>query len=230
MTKLYNLPKHVGIILDGNGRWAIKRHLPRTEGHKKAISTIENLVIYSKKIGIKTLTLYAFSTENWKRPKEEVNIIFKLINDYILSKADKFKEDDIKVNILGDLSKLDNETITNINNLVEKTKNCNSLILNICLNYGARNEIVNAVNKILSEKIEKIDENTFKKYLYTKDQSDPDYIIRTSGEHRLSNFLLYQSAYSEFYFPKTLLPDFTPKKFYKALKIYQKRKRRFGAV
>lgn len=230
MAKLKNIPEHVGIILDGNGRWALKRHLPRTEGHKKAINTIENLVAFSKKIGIKILTLYAFSTENWKRPKEEVDTIFSLINDSILTKTDKFIKEDINVNILGDLSKLDNETNLNINNLIKKTSNCNSLILNLCINYGSKNEILNAVNEIIKDKLEKVDDVIFKSYLYTKNQKDPDFIIRTSGEYRLSNFLLYQSAYSEFYFPKTLLPDFTTKKYYKALKIYQKRKRRFGAV
>ena len=230
IKKLNKIPVHVGIILDGNGRWAIKRGLQRWEGHKKAIDTIKKLIQFSKKVGIKYLTLYAFSTENWNRPKQEIDVIFDLINKNILENAEYFIKNDIKVTIFGDITKLSEVLQKNIIDLIDKTKNAKTLQLNICLNYGAKQEIIRAANHLLHTKQKEITEQDFKKELYSKDIPDLDFIIRTSGEKRLSNFMLFQSAYAELYFPKTLLPDFTEKKYYKALLEYQKRKRRFGGL
>ncbi len=229
MNEKFSVPVHTAIIMDGNGRWAKKRGLKRTEGHKKGVEIVRRIVKASADYGMKFLTLYAFSTENWRRSKEEVNFLFHLfvtaINEYI----PELKENKIKINFIGDPSPLPDFVKRSIQHAFNETAGNDRMILNIALDYGGRREIVQAVNKILSlGKKAKITEETFKNFLYTAGQPDPDLIIRTGGEKRLSNFLLYQSAYSELFFTDTLWPDFTEKEYLEILKDYSKRERRFG--
>lgn len=225
------LPTHVAIIMDGNGRWAKKRHLPRTAGHAAGSKTFKEIARYANKIGIKYLTVYAFSTENWKRPAEEVKNIMGILRDY-LRDVDNFKEENIKVKFIGDLSRLEDDIVRLIAEAEEKSKNATGLKLNIALNYGGRDEITHAVRRIAEEKIppEEITEQVISDHLYTAGQPDPDFIIRPSGEYRLSNFLIWQSAYAEYWFSDILWPDFKPKHFEKALESYMGRNRRFGGV
>jgi undecaprenyl diphosphate synthase len=223
-----NIPVHVGIIMDGNGRWAKKRFLPRTIGHKAGTENVRNIVKHSKKRGIKYLTLYAFSNENWKRSSEEVGTLMDLFTLYIKNELNELTKEGVKLNFIGDLSGLPNSVLKQIE-LANKTIIENkSLTLSIAINYGSRTEIINAVNTLLLSGVDKIDEDSFKNYLYTKEIPDPDLIIRTSGEQRLSNFLLYQSAYSEFYFTDVLWPDFDEKEYDIAIDDYSKRQRRYG--
>ena len=224
------VPKHIAFIMDGNGRWAKKRGLPRTEGHKNAEKAILTTIECAQKLGTKMVTLYAFSVENWERSNDEKNTIFDLLRKFLnkfKAKCIKYK---VKVRILGEKDAFKSnglyESICNIENV---TKDFTDFTLNIALNYGARQEIVAAVNKAI-EKGEKVTEESFSKLLYTKGDCDPDLIVRTSGELRLSNFLLFQSAYSELYFTDCLWPDFDKKEFDQAIESYQKRKRRFGKV
>lgn len=225
------LPEHVAIIMDGNGRWAKKRHLPRTAGHAAGSRNFKEIARYANKIGLKYLTVYAFSTENWKRPAEEVSNIMNILRDY-LKDVDNFKEENIKVKFIGDLTRLDDDIVKLIYEAEEKSRNATGLNLNIALNYGGRDEIVHAVKRIVDEQIpaDKITEQTISCHLYTAGQPDPDFIIRPSGEYRLSNFLIWQSAYAEYWFSDILWPDFKPKHFEKALESYEGRNRRFGGV
>lgn len=225
------LPTHVAVIMDGNGRWAKKRHLPRTAGHAAGSKNFKDITRYANKIGIKYFTVYAFSTENWKRPAEEVKNIMNILRDY-LKDVDNFKDENISMQFIGDLTKLDDDIRELIANAEEKSKNATGMHLNIALNYGGRDEIVHAVKKIAEEKIpiEEIDEQTITDHLYTKGQPDPDFIIRPSGEYRLSNFLIWQSAYAEYWFSDILWPDFKPKHFEKALSSFAGRNRRFGGI
>ncbi len=230
-----NLPKHIGIIMDGNGRWAKKRKLPRTAGHTVGAKTFKNIARYCNKIGIEYLTVYAFSTENWKRPEDEVNAIMKLLKDYLVD-AKNFKDENIKVKFIGDLSPLSDELKQLIKESEEGSADATGLNLNIALNYGGRDEIVHAVKKI-AKKIEKgeisvdsIDEKMISDNIYTASQPDPDIIIRPSGEYRLSNFLIWQAAYSEFWYSNVLWPDFKPKHLDKAIIDFQQRNRRFGGI
>ena len=231
-----NLPKHIAIIMDGNGRWAKKKLLPRNFGHQEGMERVIEIVEASRLIGIESLTLYAFSTENWKRPKEEVGGLMKLLLIYIRRELNKLLQNGVKLNILGDISKLPQEVRDEINSGIEKTRNNKDMILNIALNYGGRDEIIRGVKDILQDvnmgklEINEIDSKIFSNYLYTKGQPDPDLIIRPSGELRLSNFLLYQAAYSEFWFSDVLWPDFKKENLYKAIFDYQRRNRRFGGV
>ena len=235
MGELY-MPRHVGIIMDGNGRWAKKRGLPRQIGHTYGAQTFKNIARYISKQGVKVLTLYAFSTENWKRPAEEVNAIMKIFHQYLVDSLTDFRDDDIKVVFIGDRSVFSPELIDLINESEEVAKNRKGMLLNIAMNYGGRDEIVRAVKNICRDvkenktDIESISEKDIEKYLYTANQPDPDLIIRTGGEHRLSNFLLYQAAYSEFYSMDILWPDFKPKDFDKAVEEFNRRNRRFGGV
>ncbi|MCX7910586.1 MAG: isoprenyl transferase [Endomicrobia bacterium] len=224
------IPRHVGIIMDGNGRWAQKRGLPRIFGHKAGAKTVKLITETSVKLGIKCLSLFAFSTENWQRPKDEIKNLFKLLRNYIKKEENNLLKNNIKVVISGDISKLDEVTRNMLKKLEEKLKNNTGLILNLCINYSGRSEIINAVNKILNSGIKKIDEEKFEKFLYTKDLPELDFLIRTSGELRISNFMLWQLAYTELYFTKTLWPDFTPKEFVLAIKDFQNRERRFGRI
>jgi len=229
-VKNNNIPKHIAIIMDGNGRWAIKRGKTRLFGHKAGVDSIKRIIKAFLELNIKILTIFAFSTENWKRPKDEVDGIFNLINEFTDSEIEMFIKNGIKVRTMGDLSKLPQNLQNTLNEIVEKTKNNDKLILNIALNYGGRAEIVRAVNQIIKLNKTEVSEKDLIDNLYTSGLDDPDLIIRTSGENRLSNFMLFQCAYSEFYFPKIHWPDFNKKHLLKAIKVYQKRNRRFGGL
>ena len=219
-------PKHIAIIMDGNGRWAELKKLPRKEGHKEGAASVEAVVQAALKEGIKVLSLYAFSTENWARPKTEITYLMQLLAD-TLSKFTEEKYKDVKLVFSGRRKGLPDKILTKLDEVINATKNHKKLILNLCLNYGARQEITDAVNKIIAQGKTKIKENDIEKNLY-QNLPAPDLIIRTSGEERLSNFLLWQAAYSEFYFTKTLWPDFKEKELLKAIAEYSKRDRRFG--
>lgn len=224
------LPKHIAIICDGNGRWAKKHGKLRTYGHKIGVESITAVVNHAIKLGIKVLSLFAFSTENWNRPKDEVDEIFRLGEKLCKDRLDFYVNNNVKLMVSGFRKGLPNSLVEAIADAEEKTKNNTGLVVNICLNYGGRGDIVNAVNKILKEGLKEIDENTFKQYLFTADICDPDLLIRTSGEQRISNFMIYQCAYSEFYFPKLHWPDFREKALEDAIIAYQQRNRRFGAI
>ncbi len=234
-SKLY-IPEHVGIIMDGNGRWAKKRGLPRSVGHTYGARTFKSITRYISKCGVKYLTLYAFSTENWKRPLEEVNALMKIFRQYLIDSLTDFREDDIKVNFIGDRSAFAKDIINLINETEEVAKNRKGMQLNIAMNYGGRDEILTAVKALCTEArngeidISSITEADISRMLYTAGQPDPDLIIRTGGEHRLSNFMLYQAAYAEFYSTDTLWPDFGEAEFDKAILEFNKRSRRFGGV
>lgn len=224
------VPKHVAIIMDGNGRWAKKRGLPRIEGHRKGAEVVENIVKWSAEYGIKYLTLYTFSTENWRRPKKEIEFLFSLLVEKLETKVPELIKENVKVRFMGRLKDLPKNLQEKCLEAEKETALNNGLNLIIALNYGGRAEIVDAINRILREKVLEIDENSFRNYLYLPDVPDPDLIIRTSGEMRLSNFLIWQSAYSELYFTEKLWPDFTKDDFIKALENFSKRERRFGGV
>lgn len=229
------LPKHVGIIMDGNGRWAKLRNLPRFAGHKIGAKTFKNIVSYCNKIGIRYLTVYAFSTENWKRPKEEVNAILNLLDEY-LDDAENYMKENVRTRFIGDVSSLPDGFLEKIHHTEDMSKDFTGLTLNIAFNYGGRDEILQAVKKVAQEykdgklSIDDINEKTISDNLYTKDQPDVDLIIRPSGELRLSNFMLWQSAYAEYVFMNVLWPDFTEKNMDKALEEFANRNRRFGGV
>ncbi|MBQ0037045.1 MAG: isoprenyl transferase [Clostridiales bacterium] len=223
------LPRHIAIIMDGNGRWAKKRGLPRTAGHKVGAEVFRKIATYCKDLGVEYLTVYAFSTENWKRPKEEVDTIMGLLKKYMLEAIDSMERDQIRLKFFGDLSAISQE----LQELVERTNEISSHIdgfqANICLNYGGRDEILHAAKGCIAAGEELTEEN-FGKHLYSAGIPDPELIIRPSGEIRLSNFLLWQCAYSEFYFCDTLWPDFDEKTLDAAIIDYQRRDRRFGGV
>ena len=232
-------PTHIAIIMDGNGRWAAKRGLPKMAGHNAGMLAMKEIVKASDILGVKYLTVYAFSTENWKRSQDEVGGIFKLVVKYVDSELAELHQNNVKVKILGDYRVVPKVAVDRLEKSLETTRNNTGLQFNIALNYGSRAEIVRAVNNIkrdvetgrLTEDIE-ITEEIISRYLYTGDENgnipDPDLIIRTSGEERLSNFMLWQSAYSEFEFTDVLWPDFTPQEYEKLIEQYQKRDRRFG--
>ena len=231
-----NIPKHIAIIMDGNGRWAKKRKLPRTMGHKAGVETIRKIVRESQDIGVKYLTLYAFSTENWKRPQEEVSALMKLLIQYLKSELGELNRNGVSIRISGDITKLPKEAQGEIEEAIIKTKDNTSIVLNIAFNYGGRDEIIRAVKLIgkdlLDSKfdLDTIDEKIFESYLYTANMPDPDLIIRPSGEKRISNFLLWQCAYSEFCYSNIFWPDFTEKNLHEAIFEYQNRDRRYGGV
>lgn len=227
-----NTPAHVAIILDGNGRWAKKQGKVRTFGHKHGAENVVDIAIHAKNRGVKYLTLYAFSTENWKRPASEVDYLMKLLIKFIDSKIDQLMAEDCKINILGDITRLPEATREAVNRALDRTKDNKSLFINIALNYGGRDEIVHAVKNIIADAInpEDIDEDLISSYLYTKGIPDPDLLIRPGGELRISNFLIYQIAYSELYFSDVLWPDFDEAEFDKALLEYANRNRRYGAI
>lgn len=227
-----NLPSHIGIIMDGNGRWAKKRGLPRKAGHRQGAKTFRTITRYCSDIGIKYLTVYAFSTENWKRPKEEVDALMSLFKSYLNEALEDFKDDSIVVKFIGDKSGFNDELRELMIENEESSKDRDGMVLNIAMNYGSRDEIVRAVRNISEDvrngKIssDDITENLFSNYLYTAGQPDPDLIIRPSGEYRISNFLLWQSAYTEFVIMNKLWPDFQKSDLDEALKIYSSRNRR----
>ena len=219
--------KHIAFIMDGNGRWAKKRALSRNLGHKQGAKALENIIVSCKDFGIKAITVYAFSTENWSRPKKEVDALMKLLDSYI--EQSKTRDDNIRYVFIGDKSVVDEALRNKMVELEERTKN-NDNIFNIAFNYGGRAEIVHACNKLLKEGKDEITEEDISDNIYTNHCPDPDLIIRTANEHRISNFLLWQCAYSEFYFTKVLWPDFDKKELYKAIMNFYGRKRRFGGL
>ena len=231
-----NLPEHIAIIMDGNGRWAKKRNLPRTMGHKAGVETIRKVIKEADRIGIKYITLYAFSTENWNRPKEEVNALMKLLRNYMKTCLKTAAKNDMKVRVIGDITQLDEDIQKRILELEEATKNNGGLNFQIAINYGSRDEITRAV-RTLAEDVkegklmpEGVNEACIERYLDTHDIPDPDLLIRTSGEQRLSNYLLWQLAYTEFYFTDVPWPDFSKQELEKAIEQYNRRDRRYGGV
>jgi undecaprenyl diphosphate synthase len=230
------LPEHIGIIMDGNGRWAKKRHLPRSAGHNAGGKTFRTISRYCSDIGIKYLTVYAFSTENWRRPKEEIDALMKLFKDYLEEALRDFKDDSIIVRFIGDKTPFSDDLKALMIENEEGSKDRDGMVLNIAMNYGSRDEIVRAVRIISSDvrdgslNADDIDEQLISDNLYTAGQPDPDIIIRPSGEHRISNFLLWQSAYTEFVIMNKLWPDFTKEDLDEAIRIFNKRDRRFGGV
>jgi undecaprenyl diphosphate synthase len=225
-----NMPEHIGIIMDGSGRWATKRGLQRKMGHAKGATVLRRISEYCIKLKINTVTFYAFSSENWKRPQEEIDELMRLLDKYLDELLAKLTKYDTSVRFIGDISKLNGKLINKMLEIQEKTSG-RTMNLNIAMNYGGRNEIINAVNNaIIKNKTAKITEEMLESELYTHGQKDPDLIIRTANEKRLSNFLLWQSAYSEFWFTDVLWPDFTPKILDEALLDYSARKRRYGGI
>ena len=236
MLDMNNIPSSVAIIMDGNGRWAEKRRLPRVMGHNAGMKAMREIVSTASQLGVKFLTVYAFSTENWNRSDEEINGIFKLLIKYVDSELDKIAKNNVKINILGDRERLAQKVNEKIEQAIKRTEKNDGLIFNIALNYGGRDEILRSVKSVCQEvksgvlQIDDIDAEKFEKHLYTGELGvkDPDLIIRTSGEIRISNFLLWQLAYSEMIFVDVLWPDFTPDIFKKTIMEYQCRSRRFG--
>ncbi|MFA6859767.1 MAG: polyprenyl diphosphate synthase [Clostridia bacterium] len=224
------VPSHVAIIMDGNGRWATKRNRPRTDGHKQGVEAIKRIIDSAIKFGIKTLSLFAFSTENWNRDKEEVDYILNLVEEYTGSAIEDFVKKNVRFTTIGNLSKFSEKFQKVLYETIEKTKKCDGLIVNIALNYGGRDDILMAVNSLLEEGRKNVTLQDFELKLQTNGLTNPDLIIRASGEQRLSNFMLFQSAYSELLFPKRLWPDFSEKDLFSAIKAYSKRDRRYGNI
>lgn len=224
------IPEHVAIIMDGNGRWAKSRGLPRIVGHYKGAEVAEDIVEYAVELGIKHMTLFTFSTENWNRPREEVNALFELLRQYLISKKRKLYELGIRVRFIGRKDRINKHLLSLMKEIEEESKENKNLVLNLAIDYGGRDDIVRAINKIIKEQPNKIDEKTFSQYLDLSCSPDPDLLIRTAGEKRISNFLLWNLAYTELYFTDTLWPDFSREDFLKALEDFSRRKRKFGRV
>lgn len=224
-----NLPKHVAIIMDGNGRWAKKRNMPRTYGHKCGVDNLISLSRYANSIGIKYMTVYAFSTENWSRPKDEVDYLLFLLESTFNKMIQTIKQDNIVIRIIGEKTNMTPKLLSLLRGVEEETKDCSGMVLNIAFNYGSRSEIVQACKDVVSSG-EEISIESINKHLYTKECGDVDLLIRTSGELRISNFLLWQISYSEIYVTDTLWPDFDSKCLNEAIYEYNKRDRRFGGL
>jgi len=230
------LPKHIAIIMDGNGRWAKKRHLPRTAGHSVGSETFRKIATYCNDIGVKYLTVYAFSTENWSRPQEEVSAIMSLLKKYVLEAIDSVEKDNIHLRFWGDRSRIPKELLELMEYAEKKSETMTGIFVNVCLNYGSRDEITKAVQKLAGAvragelEPENITADMVSESLYSAGTPDPDLIIRPSGEIRVSNFLLWQSAYSEYYFTDVLWPDFDERELDRAIVSFQNRSRRFGGV
>jgi len=216
--------------MDGNGRWAKERNLPRIIGHKVGSESVREIIRVCLELGIEYLTLYSFSTENWQRPKEEIEGLMELLKFLLKNEVDELNRNGVSIKAIGRLDYLPNDVKNELFKAIEKTKNNNKLKLYLALSYGGRQEILDAVNKIINSKLEFVDEGTFRNFLYDPNLPDPDLLIRTSGEYRISNFLLWQISYSELYFTKTLWPEFRREEFIKAIEDYSKRKRKFGKV
>ena len=232
---LQRLPRHVAIIMDGNGRWARSRGLPRVMGHRAGIKSVQAVAEMARELGIEVLTLYAFSVENWKRFAREVTTLMGLLNEYLRRELPTLMRNEIRLNVLGDVEGLPPKVQTHLRQVMDKTAGNKKMLLNLALNYGGRSEIVEAAKRLVKEvkagrlEEDQLDEATFSRFLYTQDQPDPDLLIRTSGEQRISNFLLWQISYAELYIIPTLWPDFGKDDFLKALEEFQRRQRRFGA-
>jgi len=226
------LPKHVAIIMDGNGRWAAQRHLPRVEGHRAGIDSVRDTVETAARLGIQVLTLYAFSVENWKRPAAEISTLMMLLKRYLRLELNTLLTNDIRFRVIGRAEDLARDVQEELNTAMERTANGRGMLFNIALNYGGRAEIVDAVRQAMASGVrpEDLDEQRFSSFLYTAGQPDPDLLIRTSGEMRVSNFLLWQIAYSEIYVTETLWPDFRRRHLLEAVLAYQKRERRYGGI
>ena len=232
MPNPQSLPRHVAIIMDGNGRWAKARGLPRTAGHKKGADALRTILSACRDSGVEYLTIYAFSSENWKRPSDEINDLMQLLKLYLHQELDSMHENNVRMRFIGDMSKLDTDIRANIKDATEMTQHNHKFNLTVALSYGSRQEIVRAVQKILSKSVAPADitEEMITQALDTADLPEPDLLIRTGGEQRLSNFLLWQSAYTEFYFTDVLWPDFDKAHFAKALEEFATRERRFGTT
>ena len=234
--KKNSIPEHVAIIMDGNGRWAAKRKLPRSAGHQAGVEALRDVIEACLDLEINFLTVYSFSSENWQRPQEEVNFLLNLFLESLKKELDDLHKNGVKILLVGQREIIPSKVIKAFEDAEKKTAKNKKLFFNIAFNYGSRQEIIGAVKEIhkAAKKneidIEKLDEKTFSGYLFTKGCPDPDFLIRTSGEYRISNYLLWQIAYTEFYFVKTLWPDFKRKEFLKAIYYYQKRNRRFGGL
>ncbi|MCC0176302.1 isoprenyl transferase [Waterburya agarophytonicola K14] len=235
-TNLAKLPNHVAVIMDGNGRWAKQRGLPRIEGHRRGANTLKEMLRYCKDLGIKTLTAYAFSTENWGRPTGEVNFLMGLFERLLQKELKEMEAEEVCINFIGDLSPLPVSLQQEMRHSMERTQDNQGVFFNVAINYGSRHEMIGACQAI-AEKVQKgeltaseIDESTISQHLYTSASPDPDLLIRTSGEMRLSNFLLWQLAYTEIYVTDTLWPDFNLEQFDRAIESFQQRDRRFGKV
>ena len=227
--KSAQIPAHIAIIMDGNGRWAKQRNLPRTSGHKEGLEVAKKIVKAAKEVGVKYITLYTFSTENWKRTQDEVGYLMGLIKNHLRAEFKFYKENDIRVKHIGNLSGLPQDIQDEINSTVEECKDFNSLTVVLAINYGGKDEISRAINKAKSENKE-IDESNFSEFFDLPEMPDVDLIIRTGGEKRLSNFLLWHGAYAELDFVDTLWPDYNEESFYQSIKEFQKRNRRFGGL
>ena len=230
------VPEHIAIILDGNGRWAKSKGMPRTYGHTVGAKNVEVICRAAHDLGVKYVTMYAFSTENWSRPEDEVKALMKLLGEYIKTCMKTAKKDNLRVRFIGDLSKLDDKLKANIKELTEYSSQFTGLTLTIAINYGSRDEMTRAIRRVAADvrddklQADDITEDLFSTYLDTDGIPDPDFMIRTSGEQRLSNYLLWQLAYSEFYFTSVPWPEFTPEELKKAIEEYDKRNRRFGGI
>lgn len=234
--QLDNIPKHIAIIMDGNGRWANRMGLPRAAGHHSGMKNVKKITIAANNIGVEVLTLYAFSTENWKRPKEEVDYIMKLPNEFIFKEIDELMERNVKIKMTGYKENLPEHTLKPIEEAIDRTKNNSGLILNFALNYGSRKEMIDAFKAMHADvqggrlHLNDVNEATFQSYLLTDDLPELDLLIRTSGEYRLSNFMLWQLAYTELWFTEVYWPDFKEHHLYSAIQQYQKRHRRYGGI
>ncbi|MCC3357033.1 isoprenyl transferase [Bacillus sp. REN16] len=232
----HETPEHIAIVMDGNGRWARKRGLPRVAGHKEGVSAVVKMVRSAVKCKVKILTLYTFSTENWKRPKPEVDSILRLPKEFLHIYLPELISNNVRIEAIGDMRNLPEHTREAIQYGIDRTRDNDGLQLNFALNYGGRSEILNAMKDMFTDmkeskfSLDELDEEHFSKYLYTADLPDPDLLIRTGGEKRLSNFLLWQLAYTEFWFTDVLWPDFSEKEFLQALEEYRQRKRRYGGI
>lgn len=228
------LPRHIAIIMDGNGRWAARRKLHRIEGHRKGSETVEDIITFSRELGIGELTLYAFSQENWNRPEDEVDRLMALLEFFLVKKREKLMENEIRLLTIGRTDELPEKVLRELTQTIDRTRHHNKMILTLALSYSSRGEIMDAVNQVLRQATATGDyskvvrEEEFDRLLYTEGRTPPDLLIRTSGEYRISNFLLWQMAYTELYFTETLWPDFTREDLVKALLEYQRRERRFG--
>jgi len=226
-----NLPQHIAIIMDGNGRWAKRKGVDRISGHREGMKSVKAVVNAARELGIESVTLFAFSEQNWRRPKSEVHALMKLLKQFLIKERSRLLQHEIKLNAIGRLTELPPDVHKVLNDTIELTRHCNGLTLTLALSYGGREEIIDAVREIVSRgnlASRDINEFSFSRYLYTIDLSEPDLLIRTSGEFRISNFLLWQLAYTEIYVTRTLWPDFRRRHLIKAILNYQNRERRYG--